>query len=166
MAAGAKKGVSGKRFFLANCAPAKWWKGFFGKNSLVAAVYLLLQAVIWIKCWVFFALYGAGRVMAANSFLFPQDAVVFNYYFHEAMHVAIGILALLFGKNLKKIEWLRLIAIIFGAVAVHNVAYWFTWSHPNILYSVYDFCYDSTLLLVVVLVGYFLGKIFSRRAAQ
>ena len=141
------------------------WKEFFGKNSLIAAVYLLLQVAIWIKCTAFFALYGAGRVAQFNSYLFPLEAVQFNFFFHETMHIAIAVLALLFGKNLEKIRPLKLVATVFAAVAVHNVAYWFTNSHQSLLYSAYDFSYDSTLLLVVVLAGYFLKKIFARRKA-
>ncbi len=133
----------------------------FEKGNLkVAIVYVALQVIIWIKCAAFYLLYGAGRVANFNSFLFPADAIAFNFFFHEAMHVGIGILALLFGKNLKKIEWIKLIAVIFVAVIIHNLAYWFTWSHASIAYSVFDFASDSLMLLGVVLAGYLLNKIW------
>jgi len=131
----------------------------FEKGNLrIAVTYVALQVVIWAKCALFFALYGAGRVAKSNEFLFPADAIAFNFFFHEAMHIAIGVLALLFGKNLKKIEWLKLVAIVFVAVFIHNLAYWFTWSHASISYSVFDFATDSVILLAVILVGYVLGK--------
>ena len=133
----------------------------FEKGNLkIAIVYVLLQVVIWIKCAGFYLLYGAGRVASFNSFLFPADAIAFNFFFHEAMHVAIGVLALLFGKNLKKIEWLKLVAVIFIAVFIHNLAYWFTWSHESIAYSAFDFASDSAILFVVVLIGYVLNKLW------
>ncbi len=131
---------------------------FENGNLKVAITYVVLQVIIWVKCAAFYLLYGAGSVASFNRFLFPANAIAFSFFFHEAMHVAIGILALLFGKNLKKIEWLKLVAIIFVAVFIHNLAYWFTLSHASISYSAFDFARDSVILLIVVLVGYALGK--------
>lgn len=135
---------------------------FENGNLRVAIVYVALQVVIWIKCAAFFAIYGAGRVADFNAYLFPPDAVVFNFFFHEGMHVAIGILALLFGKNLKRIEWIKLVAVIFVAVLVHNLAYWFTNTHISVAYSAYDFSSDSVMLLAAVLAGYALKKAWMR----
>ena len=135
---------------------------FENGNLKVAITYVVLQSIIWIKCTAFYLLYGAGRVARFNEFLFPADAIAFNFFFHEAMHIAIGVLALLFGKNLKKIEWLKLVAVVFAAVFIHNLAYWFTWSHANISYSTFDFASDSMILLAVILVGYVLGKSWAR----
>lgn len=134
-----------------------------GKQNLrIAVVYVALQVVIWIKCTAFFLLYGAGRVSYFSSYLFPPDAIAFNLFFHEAMHVAIGILALLFGKNLQRIEWAKLAAVIFTAVFIHNLAYWFTNSHISVAYSAYDFASDFVLLFAAVLAGYALKKIWRR----
>ncbi len=133
---------------------------FENGNLKVAIVYVVLQVIIWIKCTAFYLLYGAGRVAKFNSFLFPADAIAFNLFFHEAMHVAIAILALWFGKNLKKLEWIKLVAVVFVAVFIHNLAYWFTWSHANIAYSAVDFANDSVTLFAVVVVGYALNKIW------
>ena len=135
---------------------------FKNKNLKVAITYVVLQVIIWIKCAAFYLLYGAGRVARFNAFLFPADAIAFNFFFHEAMHIAIGILALLFGKNLKKIEWLKLVAVVFVAVFIHNLAYWFTLSHASIAYSVIDFASDSVILFAVVLAGYLLNKLWIR----
>ena len=135
----------------------------FEKGNLkIAITYVVLQVIIWIKCTAFYLLYGAGRVARFNEFLFPADAISFNFFFHEAMHIAIGVLALLFGKNLKKIEWLKLVAVVFGAVVIHNLAYWVTFSHESIAYSAFDFANDSVILLAVILVGYLLGKSWTR----
>ena len=133
----------------------------FEKGNLkVAIVYVVLQVIIWIKCAVFFYLYGNGSVTMFNRFLFPANAIAFSFFFHEAMHVAIGILALLFGKNLKKIEWTKLVAVIFAAVFIHNLAYWFTRTHTSIAFSAFDFASDSTILLAAVLAGYALNIIW------
>lgn len=139
---------------------------FENGNLKVAITYVILQVIIWIKCTAFYLLYGAGRVAKFNVFLFPTGAIEFNFFFHEFMHVAIGILALLFGKNLKKIEWLKLVAAVFVAVFIHNLAYWFSGSHANIFYSTFDFVIDSAILLAVILVGYVLGKSWARFKKQ
>lgn len=131
-------------------------------NLKVALVYVALQVAIWIKCAAFFALYGAGRVANFNVYLFPPAAVSFNFFFHEAMHVAILILALLFGKNLKRIEWAKLVAVIIIAVFIHNFVYWFTNSHVSLAYSAYDLASDSVMLLAAVLTGYVLKKLWPR----
>ncbi len=139
---------------------------FENGNLKIAITYVALQVIIWIKCTAFYLLYGAGRVANFNSFLFTADAISFNFFFHEVMHIAIGVLALLFGKNLKKLEWIKLVAVVFVAVFVHNLAYWFTWSHASIAYSMFDFASDSVILLAVVLVGYVLGKSWTRFKKQ
>lgn len=135
-------------------------------NLKVALVYVALQAAIGVKCAAFFALYGAGRVAKFNAYLFPPNAVMFNLFFHEAIYVAILVLALLFGKNLKRIEWLKLAAVILIAATAHNAAYWFTNSHISAGYSANDFASDSVLLLAAVLAGYALKKIWQRFAKK
>jgi hypothetical protein len=107
-------------------------------------------------------LYGAGRVANFNAYLFPEAAVSFNFFFHEAMHVAIFVLALLFGKNLKRVEWAKLVGVVIVAVFLHNLAYWFTNAHSSFAYTVYDFFSDSAMLLAAVLAGYVLKKLWPR----
>ena len=138
----------------------------FGNKKLVriALWYVLLQAIIWVKCAWFFALFGHGRAALFNLAAFSQEALVFNFWFHEAMHVGIGILALLFGKNLKRLEWVKLVAIIFVAVALHNVGYWLTKSHHSVGYSAFDFASDSVLLFAFVVAGFAWTKFFAKRA--
>lgn len=128
------------------------------KNTKIALVYMLLQAVIWIKSAAYFSMFGHGKVLSSSRSLFPQEALFFDFLFHEFMHVAIGILALSFGKNFEKLEWLKLVGMIAIAVFFHNVGYWFTASHPNIAYSVIDFIRDTIILLAFVVAGFYLKK--------
>ena len=137
-----------------------------GKLRKIAAVYIALQVVIWVKSFAFFSLYGFGRVARFNRQFFSQDVILFDFLFHEAMHIGIGLLALWFGKNLKKLELLKLFAIVFIAVFLHNLAYWLTKSHKDILYSATDFASDSLILLAVIVVGYALGKKFSKKTVK
>ncbi len=130
----------------------------------IALWYVLLQTIIWAKCTLFFALFGHGRTALFNLAAFSQEALVLNFWFHEAMHVGIAILALLFGKNLKKLEWAKLAAIVFVAVALHNVGYWLTESHSSIGYSVFDFAFDSTVLFAVVVAAFAWRKFSAKRA--
>ncbi|MCX6799257.1 MAG: hypothetical protein NTW59_04145 [Candidatus Diapherotrites archaeon] len=133
------------------------------KNMKIAAVYLAIQAVIWVKSAFFFLWFGHGKALDFSRGAFSPGALAFDYYFHEAMHVLIGVLALLFGANLRRIEWRSLVPIVLGAVALHNVAYWATASHPSVFYSIQDFATDSVLLLAFVCAGYLLQKVPLRK---
>ncbi len=83
------------------------------------------------------------------------------------MHVLIGILALLFGRFSQKLIWKDFFAIVFAAVALHNFAYWLTYSHPSALYSAIDFAVDFAVLSVFVLAGRFSRRIgFLRNYGQ
>ncbi len=136
---------------------------FNNRLRKIGLVYLALQAVIWAKCIAFFLLFGFGKSMDFNAQAFPAAALLFDFFFHNAMHVGIGILALLFGKNMQKIEWIKLVAVVFVAVALHNALYWFTASHPTAAYSAFDFARDSGLLLAFVVAGFALKKVLQLR---
>ncbi|MDP2973561.1 MAG: hypothetical protein Q8N60_00780 [Candidatus Diapherotrites archaeon] len=137
---------------------------FNKQNKKIAALYVALQGIIWAKTIVFFQLYGFGKAGNFNRVFFPQDAILFNFVFHETMHVAIGVLALLFGANMQKIELGKLTVVVFAAVSLHNVSYWFTKSHPSALLSLFDFASDYLILTAFVLVGFALNraKIFDK----
>jgi hypothetical protein len=132
------------------------------KLARIALAYAGLQAVIWVKAFAFFFSYGYGAVGRYNQLFFPQEAILFNFWFHEGMHVAIGVLALAFGKNLAKVEWSRLVPAVLAAVAIHNVAYWFTRVHSSLMASVKDFVSDFVVLLAFVLLGFALRRQINR----
>jgi hypothetical protein len=133
------------------------------KLEKIALWYMLLQAIIWIKSALFFAWFGYGRAALFNIQAFTPEALAFNFWFHEAMHLGIAVLALLFGKNLKKLEGVKLAAIIFVAVGLHNLAYWFTRSHPSMLYNALDFVSDSAVLLAVVVAGFVFKRFLNKQ---
>jgi len=139
---------------------------FDEKLKKIGLAYIALQVIILAKCAWFFALYGFGRVDSWNAAFFPANTVFLDFVFHEAMHVGIGILALWFGKNLKRIEWIKLVVVVFVAVALHNVGYWFSSSHAGIVYSAVDFAKDSAILLAFVVVGFFLARAWTRQKSR
>jgi len=130
------------------------------RNALRAAwAYAAIQAAIWAKCALFFCWFGRGKVMQFSIGLFPGNAIFFDYYFHETMHVLIGICALWFGKNIGKFEITKVTVIVFAAVALHDGIYWLTASHPSPAYSAVDFARDSVLLFAFVAAGFALGRL-------
>ena len=129
----------------------KWLQG---KRHRVVLAYVLLQFVIWAKCLVFFSLFGHGKVGDFSVAEFPMWVILPDWFFHEAMHVGIGILALLYGRSLANVKWKSFWLAVFSAVALHNFAYWLTASHPSALYSAVDFVSDSVLLAAFVLAGF------------
>ena len=135
---------------------------FNDKLKRIAVVYALFQVVIWVKAVWFFTSFGYGNVSSYNRIFFPPEMILFSFLFHEAMHVVIGILALLFGKDLVKIEWPKLLATIAAAVAIHNVAYWFTKAHLSVSFSVIDFFTDFIVLIAFVLLAFSLKKYIKR----
>ena len=128
------------------------------KLRKIAIAYIVLQAIIWVKCAAFFSLYGYGQIMPFNAHAFTKAAWLFDYVFHEGMHAGIGILALLFGKNMQRLEKRKLLAIIFVAVALHNVGYWLTRGHPSIAYSLLDIVRDVAILFAFVVAGHALER--------
>lgn len=135
---------------------------FNQKERGIAIAYMALQIVIWAKCALFFAWFGHGKSMPFSFQDFPADAIQFDFFFHNAVHFLIAALALLFGANLKKNEWQKLVAIVLAAVALHNVAYWFTATHPGIEYAAFDFARDFVLLFAFIAAGFALNMLWKR----
>ncbi len=132
------------------------------KVTKIALVYVALQALIGAKSFAYFYWFGFGAVNEFNQVLFSGPAILFDFFFHEAMHAAIGLLALSFGKNLAKVEWSRLAPEILFAVAIHNVGYWLTRVHQSPLNSAKDFVSDFVLVFAFVLVGFSLRRQINR----
>ncbi len=128
------------------------------KLAKIEFAYIAIQVAIWSKCSVFFLLFGHGKVLPFNVSAFPKSALFFDWIFHALGHFAIGVLALLYGFSLKEFRLLHIVPRVFAAVLLHNVAYWFTYSHPTVLYSAVDFGSDSAILLSAVFAGFILGK--------
>ena len=126
----------------------------------IAFVYVALQVAIWIKCALFFSWFGYGKSMPFSATAFPETAIAFDFFFHNGVHFAIGILALLFGKNIHRAEWAKLAAIVLAAVAIHNAGYWFTAVHPSLAYITVDFARDSIILFCFVAAGHLLGRLW------
>ncbi len=118
-----------------------------------AIAYVVVQLVIWLKSAVFYLEYGRGKVLLFSMDEFPPLARAFDFWFHTTGHVAIAVLALLFGAATEKLE-AKTAAVVFVAVAMHNLAYWLTRAHPNALYSAIDFASDSVLLALFILAGH------------
>ncbi len=135
---------------------------FNQKTRRIAIAYMALQVVIWAKSALFFAWFGHGKSMQFSFNDFPEGAIVFDFFFHNAVHFLIAGLALLFGASLKKIEWQKLVAIVLAAVALHNVAYWFTATMPSIEYTLFDFTRDSVMLFAFVAAGFILRLLLHR----
>lgn len=142
----------------------KSWDSLLGKRNMkIALAYAALQAVIWAKSAFFFAWFGHGKALQFSRTAFPPGALLFDYYFHETMHVLVAILALLFGAGIQRIRWRRLAAVVAVAVVLHDAAYWLTASHPSLLYSAQDFATDSVLLAAFIIAGYAIKKALSKR---
>lgn len=124
----------------------------------IGAAYVALQLLIWAKCTAFFLFYGHGKAMLFSAASFPEGVLFYDWLFHELMHVSIGVLALLYGKNLSEFRVRRVLPRILLAVFIHNLFYWLTATHPSTLYSVLDFGSDSIILLSAVFAGFLLGK--------
>ncbi|MBI4210938.1 MAG: hypothetical protein HY544_05560 [Candidatus Diapherotrites archaeon] len=125
----------------------------------IAKAYAALQAIIWAKSAAFFAVFGHGKALPFSAASFPHGALLFDFWFHSAMHVLIGVLAILFGRNTEKFDLKMIVPVVFAAVALHNIGYWLTNSHPNIVYSVMDFVTDSVILAVAIFTGHLSRRI-------
>ncbi|MBN2067907.1 MAG: hypothetical protein JW744_05555 [Candidatus Diapherotrites archaeon] len=134
------------------------------QQKRIAIAYLALQAAVWAKSMLFFAWFGHGKAMEYSMQAFSNEALQFDFIFHNSVHVLIGLLAIGFGASLRNFELRKpgtalrsagkLAAFVLAAVAVHNFAYWFTAVHPSIEYSAFDFARDCALLLAAVVAGY------------
>ena len=120
--------------------------------------YVTIQAFIFIKVVVFFFLFGRGisyvgqplilNVPFAAVPLFGNLYQVWEFFFHQLMHILILFWVLLLAKHMIKVKWLELGKLFFIAVVLHNVGYWFTYSHPSLLYSLHDFAVDFVALVL------------------
>jgi len=140
---------------------AHWIAVLSDGEKKIALYYACLQAIIWLKCAVFFILFGRGKVMAFSAREFPAWVLLPDWIFHTGVHIFVAILALAFGARTQdpKKNGARLIAIIFAAVFLHNVGYWLTNAYPGVAYILRDFVVDSGLLLIAVLAGHYGGKL-------
>ncbi len=127
--------------------------------------YVSIQLIIFIKVLIFFYLFGNGVSYSSQPLAIniPFAAVpvfgnlfhVWEYLFHQLMHVLIAFWALLMAKHVKKINVKQTIMLFGLATILHNVGYWLTYSHPSLAFSANDFMTDFAALWVFFLVFYF-----------
>jgi len=97
-----------------------------------AVFYTVIQIVIWIKVAIFYSLYGHGYFVAGPfaPFIAPQlltaPFLLFDYVFHQIMHLLIFLALLLFARRIEKPNNLQLAVFFAVAVFLHNVGYWLT----------------------------------------
>ncbi len=118
--------------------------------------YVTIQALILVKVIVFFFLFGHGAASFGQPFIlslpligvpvFSNPFIVWEFFFHQLMHVFILFWTLLLAKHVVKVNWLDLGKLFFAAVVLHNVGYWFTSSHASLFYSLKDFATDFVFL--------------------
>ena len=138
-------------------------KGTFGYKSEKLFLrdwmfYVTIQALILVKVIVFFFLFGHGTAAFGQPFVlslpligvpvFSSPIIVWEFFFHQLMHIFILFWVLLLAKHVVKVNWLEIGKLFFVAVVLHNVGYWITASHPSILFSVHDFATDFIALVL------------------
>ncbi len=126
------------------------------------AWYVSIQVVIWIKVFITFLFFGHGIAYMAQPVLihlpftyvpvFQNTFQVWEWLFHQLMHVGIALWAFLLAKHVQKIKFFEMATLFLVAVVLHNVGYWLTFSHPSLAYSARDFLVDY-----VTLGGFFLA---------
>lgn len=120
--------------------------------------YVTVQAVIFIKVVAFYTMFGHGISYFGQPLMLnvPFMAVpvfgnlyhVWEYFFHQLMHIFILFWTLLLAKHIVKVDWLALGKLFFIAVVLHNIGYWFTFSHPSLIFSLRDFATDFVALFL------------------
>lgn len=118
--------------------------------------YVTVQALIFVKVVAFYTLFGHGisyygqplllNVPFAAVPLFGNLFQVWEFFFHQLMHIFILFWVLLLAKHIVKLNWLEMGKLFFVAVVLHNIGYWFTYSHSSILFSLQDFATDFVAL--------------------
>src|SRR5690606_773805 len=73
---------------------------------------------------------------------------VWDYFFHQIMHVSIAVWVFLYAKHVKKIILHEMILLFLIAVVLHNIGYWLTRSHTSWAFSARDFLVDFTALWI------------------
>ncbi|MFH0970807.1 MAG: hypothetical protein V1776_05100 [Candidatus Diapherotrites archaeon] len=149
---------------IAGNPPRIFWKYFM--------FYLAIQILIWIKVGIFYFWFGYGISYYAQPLLWDAPFVavpafgnlfhVWEFFFHQIMHVLIAVWVFLLAKHANKMDWGELAGLFFGVVILHNVGYWFTFAHPTILFSVSDFLTDYVSLWVFFLVFSFFLHLYPR----
>lgn len=120
--------------------------------------YVTVQAVLFVKVVLFYFLFGHGIaafrkpiVISLPLFSVPVFGnlyIVWEFFFHQLIHIFILFWVLLLAKHVVKTNWLDLGKLFFAAVVLHNVGYWFTFSHPSWVYSARDFATDFVALFL------------------
>jgi len=138
-------------------------KGAFGYKSEKLFLkdwmfYVTIQSLIWVKVLVFFFLFGHGVSYVGQPLVLavPFAAVpvfanlyqVWEFFFHQLMHIFILFWVLLLAKHVVKVNWLELGKLFLVAVVLHNVGYWLTASHPTFVFTLQDFATDLVALFL------------------
>jgi hypothetical protein len=116
------------------------------------AWYLSIQVVIWVKVLFTFFLFGVGIAYSSQPVLihlpfvfvpaFGNSFHVWEWVFHQIMHVGIALWVFLLAKHVQKIKWIELASLFLVAVVLHNIGYWLTSTHPSLEFSARDFLLD------------------------
>ncbi len=122
-------------------------------------LYIAVQVVLWIKVLLFYNFFGQGILMRLSEpfytlapFLSPEvftsNLLVFDYLFHQTVHVAIWVLIAIFAAKAVKLKFKHLLALTLIANVLHNVGYWITNSFTDFDALLLDFVQDGVLLIL------------------
>ena len=164
-------------FFHASFLISIWFFGFmklvfgtprdiFRRNFLF---YSSIQLIILFKVIIFFAWFGSGISYAglpvyldvpfASIPFFENNVQIWEYVFHQLMHVLIAVWVFLLAKNMKVFDAGSVAALFFIAVVMHNIGYWVTATHSSWLFSVNDFITDFVSLWVFFIAFHLLFRV-------
>lgn len=131
--------------------------------------YVAIQMLIFVKVVLFFIFFGHGisyftQPLALNipfvaMPVFGNLIMVWEFLFHQIMHVLIAFWVLLFVKHMKRFNAWETAKLFFIATILHNVGYWFTATHPSWLFSARDFLTDFAGLWIFFTLFWVLLKI-------
>jgi hypothetical protein len=115
-------------------------------------LYFSVQTAIFAKVILFYFYFGHGLSYYGQPLaldvpfialpVFGNLLHVWDYFFHQTMHVLIALWVFLLARNLQKFLFHELAFLFLVATFMHNVGYWLTASHPSWLYSVQDYIID------------------------
>lgn len=124
--------------------------------------YVLIQVLIAVKVAIFFLAFGHGVSYGGQPVwidlpfvavpVFGNVAHVFEYAFHQSMHVLIALWVFLLARRVKHVNVFGLSVLFLIATVLHNVGYWLTFSHSSLAFSVRDFGVDFVSLWIFFLV--------------
>ncbi|MEK6901962.1 MAG: hypothetical protein AABX02_00035, partial [archaeon] len=119
-------------------------------------LYVAIQLVIFIKVVLFFIFFAKGVSYGGQPLAVDLPFVampvfgnlfhIWEYLFHQIMHVLIAFWVILLVKHTKKFDVKQTAKLFVIATILHNVGYWVTGSHPSWLYSLRDFATDYVAL--------------------